>query len=212
MPINNCSSDGKPGFKWGDSGSCYTYTSGDEKSIAAAKKKVLAQATAIGEFDKSSEDISDDSEMGKSEEMINGYPAATQDIEVNLAYRQEAIDKAAYGPMNPALENAEFWQRKADLFHTSIEEAKTARCKNCAAFIQTSYMKEAIAQGLGGEDIAYAVINLANLGYCEIFDFKCAGQRTCDAWVTGGPVTDGNANINKSLVYIRKIQYRDPLN
>jgi Pyruvate/2-oxoacid:ferredoxin oxidoreductase delta subunit len=157
------------------------------------------------------EDMSDDSEMGKSEEMINGYPAATQDIEVNISYRQEAIDKAAYGPMNPALENTEFWQRKADIFHTTVEEAKTARCKNCAAFIQTSYMKEAMAEGLGGEDIAYAVINIANLGYCEIFDFKCAGQRTCDAWVVGGPITDGNANINKSMVSIRKIQYRDPL-
>jgi hypothetical protein len=22
------------------------------------------------------------------------------------------------------------------------------------------------------------------LGYCEIFDFKCAASRTCDAWVT----------------------------
>jgi hypothetical protein len=25
------------------------------------------------------------------------------------------------------------------------------------------------------------------LGYCEIFDFKCAASRTCDAWVVGGP-------------------------
>jgi hypothetical protein len=27
------------------------------------------------------------------------------------------------------------------------------------------------------------------LGYCEIFDFKCASARTCRAWVAGGPVT-----------------------
>jgi hypothetical protein len=30
---------------------------------------------------------------------------------------------------------------------------------------------------------------LADLGYCEIFDFKCAASRTCDAWVVGGPNT-----------------------
>jgi hypothetical protein len=30
---------------------------------------------------------------------------------------------------------------------------------------------------------------LGRLGYCEIFDFKCAASRTCDAWVVGGPNT-----------------------
>jgi hypothetical protein len=133
----------------------------------------------------------------KSEDMINGYPAATQDISVNIANRQDCIDIANYGPMNPAIDNIPFWQAKADIFNTTIDEAKTARCGNCAAFIQTTDMKEAIASGLGGEEDAYAVINLANLGYCEIFDFKCAATRTCDAWVVGGPLTDNNFNVTK---------------
>jgi hypothetical protein len=30
----------------------------------------------------------------------------------------------------------------------------------------------------------------SSLGYCELFDFKCAGSRTCDAWLTCGPLTD----------------------
>lgn len=34
------------------------------------------------------------------------------------------------------------------------------------------------------------IVSLVNLGYCEPFDFKCAGDRTCDAWITGGPLTD----------------------
>jgi len=34
------------------------------------------------------------------------------------------------------------------------------------------------------------MVDKANLGYCELFDFKCAGDRTCDAWITGGPITD----------------------
>jgi pSer/pThr/pTyr-binding forkhead associated (FHA) protein len=29
---------------------------------------------------------------------------------------------------------------------------------------------------------------LANLGFCELFWFKCAGDRTCDAWLMGGPL------------------------
>jgi len=46
MPIKTCTKDGKPGFKWGDTGACYTYTAGNEASKAAAKKKAIKQAVA----------------------------------------------------------------------------------------------------------------------------------------------------------------------
>ena len=108
----------------------------------------------------------DDLEMDEEyeEEMINGYPAATQDISVNMANRQNCIDNANYGPMNPAIDNTPFWQAKADIFNTTIDEAKTALCGNCAVFVQTTEMKEAIAVGLGGGEEAYAIMNMANLG------------------------------------------------
>lgn len=183
MPINSCSLNGKSGYKWGDQGKCYTHDNSPD-SKKAAKKKALAQATAMGEF-------------AKADEMIDGYPAATQDITINIKNRQYCIDVANYGPMNPALANDVFWKQKADMFKTTIEEAKTARCSNCAAFIQTTEMLDAIAHGLGGEEEAYAIMKVANLGYCEIFDFKCAGDRTCDAWVMNGPITDSNINTSE---------------
>lgn len=119
-------------------------------------------------------------------------PAATQDISLNLANRQICVDKANYGPANPELDNPEFWQQKADLFKTSVEEAKTMKCKNCSAFIIKERMRRCIEKGICEEDMneAASIVNLANLGYCELFDFKCAGDRTCDAWITGGPLTD----------------------
>jgi hypothetical protein len=40
-----------------------------------------------------------------------------------------------------------------------------------------------------GEGLEAQVIEKANLGYCELFHFKCAGDRTCDAWLVGGPIT-----------------------
>ena len=46
MPIKACSMDGKPGYKWGDSGKCYTYTPGSEASKKAAKAKAIKQAVA----------------------------------------------------------------------------------------------------------------------------------------------------------------------
>ena len=47
MPLQACSSDGKPGFKWGAGGACYTYTAGNRASMTAAKKKAMAQAVAM---------------------------------------------------------------------------------------------------------------------------------------------------------------------
>ena len=119
-------------------------------------------------------------------------PPATQDITLNLANRKKCVEQANYGPANPELENNDFWQQKADLFKTTIDEAQTMRCKNCAAFIVKQKMLECIQKGICEEDMneAKSIVSLANLGYCELFDFKCAGDRTCDAWITGGPLTD----------------------
>ena len=121
----------------------------------------------------------------------NACPLATQDIKVNIRNRQTCIDSANYGPMNPKLPNDKFWKAKADMFKTDIQQAKSARCRNCAAFVQTPQMISCIEKGLGDEpgNVAPEIVDRANLGYCEIFDFKCAGDRTCDAWVTGGPIT-----------------------
>mgnify|MGYP000205561376 CR=1 FL=1 len=57
-------------------------------------------------------------------------PPATQDIEINLANRQDAIDVAMYGPLNPNEPNEDYWQKLAEVFDTSVEEAKTSTCGN----------------------------------------------------------------------------------
>ncbi len=116
-------------------------------------------------------------------------PAPTQDITLNLKNRAKAITAAKYGPENPALPNTAFWKRKADTWDVSIDDAKMSLCGNCAAFNVSEDIKECIAQGIGNEADPWGTIELADLGYCEIFDFKCAASRTCDAWVVGGPNT-----------------------
>ena len=121
-------------------------------------------------------------------------PVATQDVHENLKNRNHAIEDYGYGPMNPEEDNKKFWQRLADLWGISVDEAKTARCGNCAAFIQTPKMMDCIVSGLTGDEEferadSEAVVDAANLGYCQLFHFKCAGARTCEAWLVGGPVT-----------------------
>lgn len=128
------------------------------------------------------------------EEMQGGQcPIATRDITINLQNRGKAIDKANYGPMNPREPNDRYWQQLAAKWDVPVEEAMSMRCGNCAAFNQTARMMDCIAQGLGGRgqiDDPMETIEAGDLGFCEIFDFKCAAERTCDAWIVGGPITD----------------------
>ena len=47
MPIQSCTLDGKPGYKWGPNGACYTYTPGNTASKARARLKADQQGVAI---------------------------------------------------------------------------------------------------------------------------------------------------------------------
>jgi hypothetical protein len=129
-----------------------------------------------------------------SEAEINKCPAPTQNIELNLQNRQKAIDKYGYGPMNPNEKNEKFWKKKANKWNsTNIEETKSSRCGNCAAFDITTKTLDCIAKGIGddeGTEDPFDVIKAGKLGYCRMLKFKCAAARTCNVWVGGGPITD----------------------
>jgi hypothetical protein len=125
-----------------------------------------------------------------SVKMQEGCPEATQNIELNLKNRQTAIDTANYGPLNPNEPNEDYWKAKADMFKGDVESAKKALCGNCSFFLQTKEILSCIAEGIGGtQKDEWDTIEAGNLGYCEAFDFKCAANRTCAAWVGGGPIT-----------------------
>jgi len=116
-------------------------------------------------------------------------PEATQNIAVNLKGRQTAIEVANYGPLNPNELNEDYWKAKADQFKGSIESAKKALCGNCSFFVQTKKILDCIAGGINDTN-EWDTIKAGDLGYCEAFDFKCAANRTCGAWVGGGPIVD----------------------
>ena len=169
----------------------------------------------------------------KEQEDAPKCPVATQDISVNLKHRQIAIDRYGYGPLNPNNPNIKFWKAKAEMWKLdSLEEAKEARCNNCAAFNITTKILNCIEKGLAagekevepattetpevepkpqpkpeapvteGEEMdnteeptmasedAWDTIEAGKLGYCTMHKFKCAGSRTCNAWIEGGPVKD----------------------
>jgi len=136
--------------------------------------------------------LPDDMEDDESEEQGPSCPVATQDLTINLQNRGKAIDKADYGPMNPDEPNDAYWRKMAQRWDVPADEARTMRCGNCAAFNQTSRMMSCIEKGLSDDrhEDAMEVVEAGDLGFCEIFDFKCAAARTCSAWIVGGPIRD----------------------
>lgn len=116
-------------------------------------------------------------------------PVATSSAAVNLANRAKAIEVAHYGPANPE-EPGDYWREKAERLggETTEEQASGMRCSNCSYFVVSKRIKACIAAGIG--DDGDKIVENAGLGFCEAFDFKCAGARTCDGWVVGGPIVE----------------------
>ena len=125
-------------------------------------------------------------------------PLETHDVKANLKNRDWAFKNVGYGPANPDASNGAFWNNKANEWQTEISQAKNMRCGNCAAFIQTPQMMECIRSGIDQEKDSFAqdVVNTAGLGFCELFDFKCADSRTCSAWLVGGPIKHSKIEIH----------------
>ena len=139
-------------------------------------------------------------------------PASTQDVKLNLKNRDWAFKNVGYGPANPDYEDTEFWAERAKEWNTTEDEAKTMRCGNCAAFIVTPEMEMCIVNGMGsgeGGEEYEAIADAADLGYCELFEFKCAGSRVCSAYLVGGPITKVLTKKQKQTLAMAKQEYKD---
>lgn len=163
--------------------------SGHPKASNSSMEAVVAAIQAELDFIEEHLEIDDDALVAET-----SCPPATTDIAVNLTNRKKAIRVANYGPLNPQEPNQEYWKERAAVWSVTPEEAQNSLCGNCAMFSITTKIRQCIADGISsggsGKTDAWDVIDTAELGYCEAFDFKCAASRTCDAWVTGGPITD----------------------
>ena len=148
------------------------------------------------------------------QEAEKSCPPATQDITLNLKNRQKAIDEYGYGPLNPDMPNRKFWMDKVDEWNLdSAEEAQQSLCGNCAAFDQRTDTLDCIAQGIGSDQGADdPTIDAGDLGYCRFLKFKCASRRTCDAWVTGGPLRDKEPEAQETLAEKWSQKYKGSIN
>ena len=113
-------------------------------------------------------------------------PRATQDVALNTKNRNETRDNHMYGPLNPQ-EPGDYWEKIAEKWKTDVSAAKKSLCGNCVAFDISPRMKDCmpgeVSEGAG------------ELGYCWMHHFKCASERTCDTWATGGPISKDDVSI-----------------
>ena len=100
---------GSPGWKWGDAGKCYRYTAGNEESEKAARKKALAQAAAMGEFEGTGNRDADDMSLLTPVEHRN---STLQDVNV----RQRLVDLIAvpWDQEADVLWRGDVWQESFD--------------------------------------------------------------------------------------------------
>lgn len=157
----------------------------DKKEIKAFPKKGSITGLALKPISKT---------KTINEGMEKDHYKAIDDVHVNLDNRNHAIDEYGYGPLNPQEKNTEFWKDKADLWKITPEQAKTSRCYNCAAFNKSKEITDRISNSLG--PAGKKITELADLGFCEMFHFKCASSRTCDAWLSNGPIKEEAPTVN----------------
>lgn len=126
--------------------------------------------------------------MNLVEAVDKGCPIATHDLTVNVRNRQKAIDTHHYGPANPD-QPGDYWKSAAKSWGIDEKTAKTMTCSNCAAFNISDKMYKCINDGMGKQAFQPDLTRqAADLGYCTLLHFKCAGSRSCELWLTGGPI------------------------
>ena len=119
----------------------------------------------------------------KVSQVSDACPTAICDIKENVKNRNWTIDNFAYGPLNPDHPDPGFWECKAEMWHTDVDTAQTARCCNCAAFDQSPKIMDCIIQGINEhsaadpravEDLALTLVNRLELSMSIITGTFCA--------------------------------------
>jgi hypothetical protein len=122
----------------------------------------------------------------------NSCAIATQEPQINLANKANAIQSFMYMSVNPFGENVEeYYEAIAQSLSMSVEDAAAASCANCAYNNQSEEMYQCISIGMGGAEAFNPIesIQKGGLGYCQKLHFITAGNKLCSNWeadVSGG--------------------------
>lgn len=107
MPIERCSSGGNPGYRFGDSGKCYTYTPGDTSSRRTARNRAVQQERAIraSGYKEAYRDDDMKKELPALAEAEQKFADALLDIVEEYGKLQDGDEKGIWVGYIPASEN-----------------------------------------------------------------------------------------------------------
>ena len=144
----------------------------------------------------------------QAEETSKQCPASTQDVSLNTANRDSAIqaDFIKYGPLNVE-DPGDFWKKIADKWNTDVEAAKKSKCANCVAFDISPRMKECIP----GKTSEPVEDEFGVLGYCWMHHFKCHSARSCNTWAAGGPINEDEVSYDWQKRNLKQALDKEPI-
>ena len=119
MPIMNCSDDGKKGYKWGESGKCYTYT--DDESKKEAYAKAGKQGAAIKENQAMSDIIDEVSKAGYKPFTFTSNDIGIAKISEGIIVMSDMINEAvAHGDTSVAYTVVDVIAAVGDRFYGNL--------------------------------------------------------------------------------------------
>jgi len=142
------------------------------------------------------------------EDKVKECPAPTQDVGLNTANRDRAIqaDFIKYGPLNVE-EPGDYWVNIAKKWRTSVEAAKKSRCANCVAFDISERMLACIP----GKTSEPVKDEFGILGYCWMHHFKCHSARSCNTWAAGGPINKDEDSFDWQKRNLKQALDKEPI-
>ena len=142
------------------------------------------------------------------DETAKECPAPTQDVSLNTANRDRAIqaDFIKYGPLNVE-EPGDFWEKIAKKWDTDVEAAKKSKCANCVAFDISKRMLECIP----GKTSEPVEDEFGKLGYCWMHHFKCHSARSCNTWAAGGPINEDEVSYDWQKRNLKAALDKEPI-
>jgi len=144
----------------------------------------------------------------QTEKTIKQCPAATQDLSLNTANRDRAIqaDFIKYGPLNVE-EPGDYWEKIAKKWDTDVEAAKKSKCAKCVAFDVSERMLACIP----GKTSEPVKDEFGILGYCWMHHFKCHSARSCNTWAAGGPINDNKVSYDWQKRNLKTALDKEPI-
>ena len=188
MPVHDCTENGKPGYRWGEAGKCYTYTAGNESSRKNAKRKAILQGVAVeggsveGMIDKMAKDEENSIDvefMAKSfnddQNMIFGWAYVAQDEQGNqmVDHSEEVVLKEDFYDLENAVYAFNLAFRKVDLCmlgsqKATVESMVFSKEKNGCLKYSERYMPQGHGRILFPDDADYKFIKSMKI-LCSLY-------------------------------------------